>query len=252
MNFGNIRVKTLDYVVTYKPKSKGWSSVKRKNHILGIQIRGSAYHNFGYQEFEMSEGCVYFLNQKDDFSVNVNEYGEALSVHFTTYGEVETDSFCIKIKNGDEIISLLENIQTNMLLNSNGDGMALSYFYRLCARFEEIRNKKYSKSDTRITAAKEYIDLHFKEKDCLANLEIICGLSRRRFNELFKKQLDITPNRYIVMRKVELAKQLLESDELSVSEISEICGFSDIYYFSKVFKSETGFTPREYRKGCFT
>ena len=74
-----------------------------------------------------------------------------------------------------------------------------------------------------------------------------CEISRRRFNELFKNQFDITPNRYIVMRKIDLAKQLLKSGEIQISEISEICGFENIYYFSKVFKSEVGISPGKYK-----
>ncbi len=251
MNFGNIRVKNIDFVVVYKGRARSWVTKNRKNHILGVKLSGCAHHDFGYQRFDMSGGCIYFLNQRDDYYVNVKEYGEAFSVHFTTYEDIDTDSFCIKLNNTDEVISLLEKIRTYTLATTNGDGMALSYLYRLCARFEEIKNKKYSKSDTRITAAKEYIDLHFKEKDCLSSLEEVCGISRRRLNELFKNQFDITPNRYIIMRKVELAKQLLQANELSVLEISEMCGFADIYYFSKVFKNETGLTPREYRKGNY-
>ena len=72
------------------------------------------------------------------------------------------------------------------------------------------------------------------------------SLSRRRFNDLFKNCFDITPNRYIINLKIDYAKGLLKSDYISVSQAAALCGFSDIYYFSKVFKKIEGCSPREY------
>lgn len=92
------------------------------------------------------------------------------------------------------------------------------------------------------------MDLHFKDADCLEATAEISQISRRRFNELFKRQFDVTPNTYILQRKVEFAKRMLKLDELSVTDIAELCGFCDVYYFSKVFKKEIGTTPSAYRK----
>ena len=44
------------------------------------------------------------------------------------------------------------------------------------------------------------------------------------------------------------AKNLLVEDELSVSEISQVCGFLDVYSFSRAFKKWAGMSPSEYRK----
>ena len=48
-------------------------------------------------------------------------------------------------------------------------------------------------------------------------------------------------------RKIEEARSLLDASSLSVTEIAEQCGFSDLYYFSKVFKEHLGVSPRKYR-----
>ena len=126
--------------------------------------------------------------------------------------------------------------------------MALSYFYRLCAIFEEHRQKEYSPRDPRMIAAKEYIDLHFEQKDCLDRSSDESKISRRRFNELFKKQFGTTPNKYLTTKRIENAIILLTEHKISISEISDMCGFGDVYYFSKVFKAETGYTPGKYKK----
>ena len=73
-------------------------------------------------------------------------------------------------------------------------------------------------------------------------------MSRRRFNDLFKQTYDITPNKYFVSRKVELAKKLLKIGYIPISDIASMSGYENIYYFSRVFKENTGMSPSEYKK----
>lgn len=248
MLFENMKVKKLEYAVVHTTELKKWEAKNRKNHIIGVKLTGASFHDFGYQKFNMTENCIFFLNQKDNYFVNVTEKGDAIALHFTTYEDIETDSFCIKLQSISKHRELLEKIQTQLSMSNGSENLAMSCFYKLCALFEETLMQKYSPADLRISHAAEYIDLHSKVKNCLESAAKECGISRRRFNELFRKQYGITPNRYLTDKKICFAKQLLGSSAMTISEISDICGFSDVYYFSKVFKSEAGISPGKYRK----
>ncbi len=247
MEFSNLRVKNIDFVVRHKATLKRWNS-SNHHHIIGIKLSGKAYHDFGYKNFTIEKNCIYFLNQKDKYSVEMLEFGEVISVHFTTCEPIDTDSFCIKVNNPEEIIRLIQKIETQKHLSSQGENLLLSIFYNLCNEFDKVRKKSYFTKDKRIENAKQYIDLHFNEENCLKKVVETCGITQRRFGDVFKEHYTVTPNKYIVTRKIEYAKELLKSENLSVSDISSLCGFGDIYYFSKVFKSETGVTPTQYRK----
>jgi YesN/AraC family two-component response regulator len=50
-----------------------------------------------------------------------------------------------------------------------------------------------------------------------------------------------------VKKRIELAKHMLESNCLTVGEVAELCGFSDVYYFSKVFKGICGIPPSKWK-----
>ena len=63
----------------------------------------------------------------------------------------------------------------------------------------------------------------------------------------FKKDMRITPSKYIALVKTNEAKRLLESSELNLAEISFTLGYSSQGHFQNVFKSCTGLTPNEYR-----
>ena len=75
-----------------------------------------------------------------------------------------------------------------------------------------------------------------------------CGLSFSRFLHLFKKQYGVSPRRYQIMLRMETAKTMLQSTDLSVREISERVGYTDQNYFSRIFKQHTGYAPTKYRK----
>ena len=246
MNFQELRIKDVHGVVIYDTNMKHWVAQNRKNHIVGIQLKGSALHTFKDNEFVISRNCIYFLNQKDDYSVKVYESGKAFSIHFTTYDEIDTDSFCIQMPVRDEFVSILEKAKTAQ--DTNDDLTIMSLLYLFCSKLEHIRQKKYFPKDNRMVVAKTYIDLHYKEKNCLNSAISESNLSFRRFGELFKENFFITPNRYIIHRRVENAKTLLVSGLFSVEQIAEMCGFSEVYYFSKVFKKLTGIVPSKWTK----
>ena len=245
MTFEEIRIKDVRAILHYTPNMNGWAAKGRKDHFIGIQLCGSAHHQFRDHDFVLSSNCIYFFNQRDDYEVKVYERGESFSVHFTTYEEIDTDSFCVPVENPEEVLSLLQKAE---LLKHNGEEelSLLSTLYKLCHLLSRARRRTYVQRDGRILAAKAYMDANFTDGGCLGEAVARSGLSPRRFNDLFKGVVGTTPNRYLVLRRIEQAKALLELQSMTVSEIAEQCGFSDVYYFSKVFKQSCGMPPSKW------
>ena len=69
-------------------------------------------------------------------------------------------------------------------------------------------------------------------------------------NAIFKKNEGVSIHSYITSKRMELAKGFLLSTDLSVSEISEECGFSSASYFSECFMKNEHITPLTYRKNA--
>lgn len=76
-------------------------------------------------------------------------------------------------------------------------------------------------------------------------------MSKMYFSSLFKRITGFTPLQYLVEKRMENAKNLLmQSDNAqhTVGEIADLCGYDDIYYFSRVFKKTVGLSPTEWRR----
>ncbi|MEE1042764.1 MAG: AraC family transcriptional regulator [Clostridia bacterium] len=89
-----------------------------------------------------------------------------------------------------------------------------------------------------------YYDCDIKNDD----LAKISNISTVYFRKIFTNLYGVSPIHYLEIRKIEKAKELLNSDELSITEIAVASGFKDIYHFCRVFKKLTGFSPSNYRK----
>ncbi len=83
----------------------------------------------------------------------------------------------------------------------------------------------------------------------ISEIAKICGVSECYFRRLFLEYSGLSPMDFKQHYRIEKAKQLLCSDEeLTVSEIAEELGFTDVYHFSKTFKKFIGVSPCQYSK----
>ena len=68
------------------------------------------------------------------------------------------------------------------------------------------------------------------------------------FIHSFKEVMNVPPMRYIVSLRIAAAKGYLENSDKNINEISNIVGYENALYFSRLFKKHTGMTPSEYKK----
>lgn len=94
----------------------------------------------------------------------------------------------------------------------------------------------------------EYLSEHIGDSLCVSELARRFAMSEATLRRLFAHRLGVSPVVYLRKQKIRQAKRMLVSAEFSVEDISEQLGFYDVSYFYKIFKSEEGVTPAEYRK----
>lgn len=103
-------------------------------------------------------------------------------------------------------------------------------------------------SDRMIDNVLSEIREHYMEDISLTSLSAKYNISMGHLSKLIKEQLSVNFSDYIASLRIQRAKELLRDDSLSIQKISEIVGYNDYFYFTKVFKKVEGISPSKYRK----
>lgn len=96
--------------------------------------------------------------------------------------------------------------------------------------------------------ALSYIHRNYRQNISLNDLSELLDLKPPSVVKLFRDIINKRPMEYINGYRIHCAMEMLKNDKNSVTSVAFDCGFSDVSYFSKVFKKYAGKTPREYLK----
>lgn len=107
--------------------------------------------------------------------------------------------------------------------------------------------KNISRNKSRIGFAVDYIRKNLHQKLTIEKIAEFVYVSKSNFFKLFKEELGISPNDFILQERINRAKELLATQN-SIKETAFQTGFSDANYFTRVFKQWVGVTPGSYRE----
>jgi AraC-like DNA-binding protein/quercetin dioxygenase-like cupin family protein len=189
-------------------------------------------------------------------------------------GGVEIDfeylkPFFLRSKNFSNIIHSTKinynNIQNSMdktyyLLQKKSNNYKLAVktylvnvLWKICSYYENDNlkpNITYSKKIEDISRLKEiiiFIQTEYQNSITLEELAKKANLSKYHFCKFFKKVMGCTFTKYLAMIRIDKAKELLLTENLTATTIAYRVGFDNLGYFFKKFKELTGLSPREFK-----
>ena len=149
------------------------------------------------------------------------------------------DSFREKNSQPDILSSAEESAQLHSLLNT---------LFKCKLHIEHTNNVRYSEF---INKAVSIIQNNFSEPLSIDDLLSEIPVSKYHFIRIFKQLMGVTPYQYLMNYRITKAKILLRSEDISINEVAEKCGFSDTSNFINQFKKHTAQKPLEYKQYFF-
>jgi AraC family transcriptional regulator len=109
--------------------------------------------------------------------------------------------------------------------------------------------KKVTREDNfkKLATARDWIENNFSRSLPLRQLAEMASMNDQHFLRQFKKLYHKTPHQYLIDRRIQAARELLRTKDLSIQEICSAIGWESPATFSHLFKQRTGVTPGEYR-----
>jgi AraC-like DNA-binding protein/ligand-binding sensor protein len=116
---------------------------------------------------------------------------------------------------------------------------------RMSARIFSFKGVRHSSA---LRKAERFIWKNYTRKISLKEIAGASGLSAPYFSTIFKEEMGENLSNYLNRLRVEKAMSMLAETNISISEIAGACGFEDQSWFSKIFKTYTGFSPGKYKE----
>lgn len=234
----------------YRSSRKSWENKgPRKYHVLAYQVTGRYDHDFPDGKLLAQPDSMFFIHRKDPYSVKNLECGYCICISFE--GDADIPSQLICCREDPRVYSLFQKLlKCQNLQTQSNRYFAMAVLYELMGIFWLRAEQESVSRDPagRIRLAHAYLLEHFREPGLQASeLAGMSGVGTKHFRTLFKKYYGTTPTQYIIDLRLRAASELLAEGVCSVREVSEMTGFTDVYYFSKLFRKRFSIPPGQFK-----
>lgn len=220
------------------------------SHELILHLSGACTVLFNGKRLECPENTIRFLpkGENREYTVFGKAAGECIDIFFDTDVTIASEAFTINLKSNYKASLLFKKLFSVWVAKNEGWYFeCISLLYKILSAMQK-ENYLPEKQYNAILPAVSYIEQSFlKEKISVSFLSKLCQISPSYMKELFIKRYGVPPVKYIIRLKINHACDLLLSGNFSVSRTAEICGYDNVYFFSRQFKEYMGISPTEFK-----
>lgn len=150
----------------------------------------------------------------------------------------------------DEVLSLFQFVERE---SKDGQTELANYLARaIVLKVHDllaVYGKPLVEEETTLAARiRSYLDQNYKEDIHLCDVADALHTSPYYFSHIFKAETGISPMKYVTLRRLGEAQNLLINTSMNITDIASQVGYNNSNYFQNVFRNALGMTPGEYRK----
>lgn len=234
----------------YRP-NWGWER-NISNASLYFIADGSLEFTLKDKSFTANKNDVVLLKKSDVASI-INETDNYSTLYYIAFNYDESINLGVRmITENTGYKNIFKDILEAHLSKAPYSRLKISQlFLKLVYNLaiDDLHSRKDYISVSKINEAAEYININYYKNITIDDLCKMTGYSEAHLRRLFIKNFGLSPQNYILEKRIEMAKEmLLDIPEKTVDEIADLLGISSTSYFCKLFKGKTGVSPSEYKR----
>lgn len=214
-----------------------------KIHIFQLQNQNSPFNST--KESVLINYLIAGYTDKASELIN-NVLTQASSLSYNAKKQVYSDIIFAFEKVFRQKNIRLKQAPSEILETLSNDTELLAYIKNLLETIAKDMKTPSTKLD--ISAVIDYISTHYTEEIYLDNLAKMYNTSMKYLSRRISQHLNMPFKDYITKLRIDKAKELLETSEISITELFKATGFQNRAAFLRAFKLRLGITPSEYRK----
>ena len=251
------------YKLVHFPRFETTRPTGRPDYQLLYIASGIAHFQKGetYVPLPAGSAVLYHPNHTQFYYYSAEDSSEVYWIHFTgnrvsqylsDWGVPDNDFYNVGINS--RYISFFNHIIHEQQLKKE-NYMELCKYYLIQILILMNRGMKeasapYNNHVSIINKTVTYLHEHYNEPISIIDLAKENHLTPNWFNHCFQEYYGMSPQAYLLNIRIDKAKEFLTNYMLSISDVDLLTGYSDAFYFSRIFKRKTGLSPQQYRKNC--
>ena len=248
----NIKInKVFGFTNNYTNFSHKGFRKNRENSALIVKYEGeSCYINNGKRIYSNNEQIV-LLPKGCSYKWECIKEGHFISIEFDS-NIVGDEIIPIKYSHCEKIYKYFLAYNHDFVINrESNELLKIRYAYDIfCDIANYVKANLYTSKFVKdsMKDVLEYINISYNKSLSNEFLASKTNYGVSHFRKLFTEIVGISPLQYVNKVRMEKAKELLYSDINKISEVAELVGFDNVYYFSNAFKKYYGISPIKYKK----
>ena len=237
-------------ILTVREGRTHWECQNKECWAIVVRISGKAIFVCNGKRLISDAENVLILPKGSSYYFDVAEKWTYTLLEFDAE-QCGNDLFSLPIGNSERVLKPLNRLQYNAIIGHPYHAMEQIHgTYEILLSLLTQSHLLYVQKDKARVIEKivNYIDGHYRDDLTNAALANRCGISEVYFRKLFTQITGISPITYLHKIRTAKAAELLQNKELSLSEIAEAVGYSNLYHFSTMFKRYMGMPPSKYAK----
>ncbi len=221
------------------------------NFYMNIVFKGNAVLKFDSKKFDIKTGDLFFTFPEQKFNIEADSKFTFLYISFNGIGALPLlENFHINKENC--VFANFNNVipfwisAVRRINQNNANVLTESVLMYTLSFFDTLSS---SNKKDKFESILDYINHNYASNDMsIKKVADIFFYNEKYLSSLFLRKTGTKFSQYLNNLRIEYAIKLFKNEERNISLISSKCGFTDQFYFSKVFKKSTGKTPSEYIK----
>lgn len=234
----------------------------RPNYLLHYVLDGKGYYYVNDKKYTVTRNhgflicpnvVTFYQADKDDpwTYIWIGIDGNKVDYYLKSVG-LDNDNLIFKSNKNDElkeyVLEMLKHHKRTPYDAFKIEGLLYLFFSKLAQDNKKaLLNNSNSSDNTYINKAIEFIQNNYLSPIKVTDIANYICLNRSYLTTIFKKHLNMTPQKFLLEYRITKAAELLYNTDLPIGNIAYSCGYNDPLAFSKAFKKVKGVSPKEYR-----
>lgn len=255
--FDSLRIESIPLVKIYRAEKKDYpmNNRGRSHHGLLLPLEGTEVYRFSDCTLSAPPDSVLYIPKGEVYRIDLDsEKGTVICIDIELILPISLRPTRFSLTDRGVAASIRDMFfEANEVFAKGAEGRRtalLASVYRIISALigQESRSLS-SAAEKKLAPALEHLHAHYTDPELSVEmLASMCGIGRRYFEKLFFAEKGTTPREYMLGLKMELARELLLGEKLSVADVAYELGYADVYHFCKIFKQKVGTTPGAYKR----